>query len=101
PMYIAEISPPEYRGRLVAITQFNIVLGILLAYFSNFLVAQLDLGANEWRWMFGVEAFPAAAFTALLFFTPYSPRWLVAKGRIEEARLALSRLGGGPLAVEV
>ena len=93
PMYIAEISPARLRGRLVAVTQFNIVLGILLAYFSNYLVAQLDLGATEWRWMFGVEAFPAAAFFLLLFLTPASPRWLVGQGRVDEARAVLGRMG--------
>jgi MFS transporter, SP family, xylose:H+ symportor len=93
PMYIAEISPAAYRGRLVAITQFNIVLGILLAFFSNYVVASLQLGETEWRWMFGVEALPAAAFSALLFLTPYSPRWLVSRDRIIEAREVLRRLG--------
>lgn len=93
PMYIAEISPARYRGRLVAITQFNIVLGILLAFFSNWIVAQLDLGQAEWRWMFGVEAFPALAFFVLLFFVPLSPRWLVAHGRTGEACAVLAKLG--------
>jgi sugar porter (SP) family MFS transporter len=92
PMYIAEISPARLRGRLVAVAQFNIVLGILLAFFSNYLLALLDLGASEWRWMFGVEAFPAAAFGLLLFLTPESPRWLVARGRVDEARSVLTRL---------
>jgi len=95
PMYIAEISPARYRGRLVAITQLNIVLGILLAFFSNYVVAGFDLGAIEWRWMFGVEAFPAAAFCLLLLLTPRSPRWLVAQQRVEEARAVLRRLGVG------
>lgn len=93
PMYIAEISPARWRGRLVAITQFNIVFGILLAFFSNYLIAGLNLGGNEWRWMFGVEAAPAAMFFFLLFLTPQSPRWLVAKGRVDEARRELGRLG--------
>jgi sugar porter (SP) family MFS transporter len=93
PMYIAEISPAKYRGRLVAVTQFNIVLGILLAFFSNYLIAQLNLGSVEWRWMFAVEAFPAAAFFFLLFLNPLSPRWLVAKNRIEEAKIVLDRCG--------
>ncbi len=93
PMYIAEISPAEVRGRLVAVTQFNIVLGILLAFFSNYLIAGFNLGAVEWRWMFGVEAVPAALFFALLKFNPYSPRWLVAKNRIEEAKAVLASYG--------
>jgi sugar porter (SP) family MFS transporter len=93
PMYIAEISPARLRGRMVAITQFNIVLGILLAFFSNYLLAQLSLGDAEWRWMFGVEAFPAALFFVLLFFVPFSPRWLVSQGRTDEARAVLGRLG--------
>lgn len=93
PMYIAEISPARVRGRLVAITQFNIVLGILLAYLSNWIISALDLGATEWRWMFGVEAGPAAVFFVLLFFSPRSPRWLVAKGLLEESRAVLDRVG--------
>ena len=92
PMYIAEISPARFRGRLVSITQFNIVFGILMAYFSNYLIAQSDLGALEWRWMFGVEALPAAAFVFLLFLTPFSPRWLVLQGRSEEAGRVLRML---------
>jgi MFS transporter, SP family, xylose:H+ symportor len=93
PTYIAEISPARLRGRLVAVTQFNIVFGILLAFFSNYLITRLQLGAVEWRWMFGVEALPAAAFFFLLFANPDSPRWLVAKRRIDEASVVLGRLG--------
>jgi len=100
PMYIAEISPAQYRGRLVAVTQFNIVLGILLGVFSNYLIAGLDLGPAEWRWMFGVEAVPAGLFFLLLFLTPYSPRWLVMQGRIDEARKTLLRLGTDVASVE-
>ena len=93
PLYIAEISPARYRGRLVAITQFNVVLGILLAYLSNYLIGTLHLGEQEWRWMFGVMAAPAAAFCLLIFLTPQSPRWLVARGRLAEARTVLQRCG--------
>ncbi len=93
PMYIAEISPARVRGRMVAVTQFNIVLGILLAFFSNYIIANLNLGETAWRWMFGIEAVPAAAFFVLLFGNPYSPRWLVAKGRIDEATRTLHMLG--------
>lgn len=93
PMYIAEISPAKVRGRLVAITQFNIVLGILLAFLSNYIITTLQLGAIEWRWMFAVEAFPATAFFFLLFANPLSPRWLVAKSRVEHARAILLKLG--------
>ena len=100
PMYIAEISPARYRGRLVAITQFNIVLGILLAYFSNYLIGSLNLGPATCRWMFGVMAAPSAAFFALLFFTPQSPRWLVAQQRPEEAMKVLVRCGEEPAAAQ-
>ncbi len=93
PMYIAEISPAAFRGRLVAITQFNIVLGILVAYMSNYLVAQMAYGAAEWRVMFGIEAVPAAIFFVLLFGTPRSPRWLVAQGRRDEAVKVLEAVG--------
>ncbi|MCH8840267.1 MAG: sugar porter family MFS transporter [Planctomycetes bacterium] len=93
PMYIAEISPAKIRGRLVALAQFNIVLGILLAFISNLVIASLQLGETEWRWMFGVETIPAAAYFLLLFATPRSPRWLVAKGRDEEARAVLEQVG--------
>ncbi len=93
PMYIAEISPAKFRGRLVALTQFNIVFGILLAFFSNYIIAGLNLGALEWRWMFGVEAFPALLFFILLFFNPNSPRWLIAVGKTDEAKDVLSKCG--------
>jgi sugar porter (SP) family MFS transporter len=93
PMYIAEISPARLRGRLVAVQQFNVVLGCLLAFLSNYLISQANLGANDWRWMLGVVAAPAAVFFFLLFLIPDSPRWLVAKGRLDEARRVLGRLG--------
>ena len=93
PMYIAEIAPAKWRGRLVGFFQFNIVFGILLAYFSNYVIGLIGLGDHEWRWKLGVAAFPAAAFLALLFAIPRSPRWLVKKGRIAEAREVLQRTG--------
>jgi sugar porter (SP) family MFS transporter len=93
PMYIAEIAPAARRGRLVGMFQFNVVFGILLAYFSNYLVAQAGLGAVEWRWKFGVAAIPAALFFLALFGIPQSPRWLVKAGRNAEAREVLLRIG--------
>jgi sugar porter (SP) family MFS transporter len=93
PMYNAEISPARFRGRMVALTQFNVVFGITLAYVVNYLIDRLDLGDITWRWMFGVEAVPALAFSLLLFLNPKSPRWLVGKNRIDEARSVLNRLG--------
>ena len=93
PIYIAEISPAQSRGRLVALFQFNIVFGILLAFLSNYIIGTLDLGAVEWRWIFGVEAVPAAAFFLLLLGNPRSPRWLMTRGHTEEARKVLARLG--------
>ena len=93
PMYIAEISPAKFRGRLVAVAQLNIVFGILLAYFSNYFISVFDLGEMEWRWMFAMEAIPAAMFFSLLFITSPSPRWLVSRGRTDEARLVLEKYG--------
>lgn len=95
PMYIAEISPARLRGRLVAVNQLNIVSGILLAFFSNYVVAQVVESGAAWRWMFGVEAAPAALFFALLWVIPQSPRWLARTGRPNEARAVLERLGEG------
>lgn len=93
PMYIAEISPAHYRGRLVATTQLNIVFGMLLAFFSNYAISRMQLGVVEWRWMFGVEAFPAAIFFIFLFRNPRSPRWLVARNEIAKARVVLEKCG--------
>jgi sugar porter (SP) family MFS transporter len=93
PMYIAEIAPPEWRGRLVGSFQVNIVIGILLAYVSNALIGSMHLGAHEWRWMFGVSAIPAVLFLAMLFVIPRSPRWLVTQSNLDEA-LAVLRLTG-------
>ncbi len=74
PMYISEIAPAKNRGKLVALFQFNIVLGIVVAYLSNYLLS--DLGEDAWRWMLGVEAFPALIFAGMVAFVPKSPRWL-------------------------
>lgn len=93
PMYIAEISPARWRGRLVGFFQFNVVAGILLAYLSNYLIGLLGFGNLEWRWKLGVEAFPAAAFLLMLFTIPRSPRWLVKQDRVEEAREVLRMTG--------
>jgi SP family arabinose:H+ symporter-like MFS transporter len=93
PMYIAEISPPAWRGRLVGFFQFNVVVGILLAYFSNYVIGLAGFGAPEWRWKLGVSAIPAGLFLLLLFGIPRSPRWLVAKSRVTEARDVLRSLG--------
>ena len=91
PMYISEITPAEQRGKMVGLFQFNIVLGILIAYFSNYLLA--DIGTHAWRWMLGVEAIPAIAFLVLVLFVPKSPRWLVVKrGEVEEARRVLQQI---------
>ena len=93
PMYIAEIAPAKWRGRLVGLFQFNVVFGILLAYFSNYCVTLARFGETEWRWEFGVAALPAALFLILLFTIPRSPRWLVKKGRVSEARTVLQLTG--------
>ncbi len=93
PLYLAEISPAQWRGRLVAFFQFNIVLGVLLAFISNFGLGTLGLGQTEWRWKLGVQALPAAVFLLLLFFIPRSPRWLMMKGLEEESAMVLHKLG--------
>jgi sugar porter (SP) family MFS transporter len=93
PMYIAEIAPAKWRGRLVGFFQFNVVFGILLAYFSNYLIGLQQFGAWEWRWQLGVPAIPSAFFLSMLFTIPRSPRWLVKKGRVDEARSVLQLTG--------
>ena len=93
PMYIAEIAPPKWRGRLVGFFQVNIVVGILLAYVSNFLIGSMHFGASDWRWMLGVSGIPALLFLATLFYIPRSPRWLVMQSNLEEALHVLRLIG--------
>jgi sugar porter (SP) family MFS transporter len=93
PTYIAEISTSVMRGRLVAMYQFNIVLGILIAFISNFLLIGFD-GSNDWRWMLGVEAIPALIYTLMVLRVPESPRWLLtSRNNSDAARKVLTDLG--------
>lgn len=96
PMYIAEIAPARWRGRMVGSFQLNIVFGIVVAYFSNYLIGTFGLGAIEWRWKLGVSAMPAVLFLLMLFRIPRSPRWLVEHGRIQEAAGVLQRIAIQP-----
>lgn len=90
PAYVSEIAPPKDRGRLVALYQFNIVLGILIAFVSNFLLS--GIGENAWRWMIGIEALPAVVYTLLAFSVPRSPRWLLLNGYHEEGVEVIKQL---------
>ena len=114
PMYIAEISPPRLRGRLISLNQMALVTGILLAQVVNWLIARpvpagataADIiaswnGQSGWRWMFGVTAIPSLLFLAATFFVPESPRWLAARGRHRQALGVLRRLGGESYASQV
>lgn len=101
PVYIAELSPAEHRGRLVGLFQINIVVGILLAYLSNFVISTFHTGALEWRLDFGVAAIPAVFFLLMLFTIPQSPRWLAMRGRNDEALATLQQLGAGDSAAEL
>ena len=101
PIYISEISSPKNRGRLVALYQFNLVLGILIAFISNYLLSGFG-GANDWRWMLGVEAVPALLYILFILRVPLSPRWLfVHERREEEAKLVVQRLYPAEEAEEV
>src|ERR1035441_3411579 len=93
PMYIAEIAPAAKRGRLVGLFQFNIVAGILIAYLSNYAIGTLGFGAEEWRWKLGVATLPALFFFLNLFGIPQSPRWLIRRGFVGEARQIFARIG--------
>ena len=90
PLYISEISPPAYRGRLAGMFQFNIVFGILVAFASNFLLK--GVGENAWRWMLGVAAFPSLLYTVLCFGIPESPRWLIGRRGDRAAGLRVLQL---------
>lgn len=93
PVYISEIAPPKYRGRMVISFQLNVVAGILLAYFSNYLLQGIG-GENDWRWMLGIVAVPSAIFSILMLFTPETPRWLVLyKNDIATAKKVLAITG--------
>ncbi len=101
PTYIAELAPARMRGRLVGMFQLNVVLGILAAYLSNFLVGNLVHSPAAWRWKLGVAALPALVFFAALFLIPESPRWLVRAGRPREALGVLRRIGEAEPEVEI
>ncbi|MEO8254923.1 MAG: sugar porter family MFS transporter, partial [Flavobacterium sp.] len=113
PMYIAEISPSKYRGRLVSLNQMTIVIGILAAQIINILIAEeVPAGATDnfireswngtigWRWMFWAEVVPAIAFFIFVFFVPESPRWLIKAGKAEKAYPTLKKIGGEAYAQE-
>ncbi len=112
PMYIAEISPAEKRGRLVSFNQLNIVVGISVAFFTNYLIVHLSQSDTSWvqtlkirefnwRWMLGIEFFPAALYFFLLMFVPQSPRWLIMKGRFDEALTVMKKLGDEETAIKM
>ena len=90
PLYISEISPPAYRGRLAGMFQFNIVFGIIVAFLSNYLLR--DVGENAWRWMLGVAAFPSLVYTFTCLGLPESPRWLLGTRSDRAAGLGVLRL---------
>jgi MFS family permease len=103
PMYIAEISPPKLRGRMVSFNQLNIVIGISVAFFTNYLILKLGQSGSEWtqalrlddynwRWMLGLETLPAIFYFTFLFFVPESPRWLIMRGREKDALEILSKV---------
>jgi len=109
PVFIAEISPPEKRGQLVSFNQLNIVLGISVAFFTNYLIVRLGsseaswvetlgIAEHNWRWMLGLETVPAVFYFFALFFVPRSPRWLMMKGKMDEAKAVLRRANGEEMA---
>lgn len=97
PIYIAEIAPPKLRGSLVSLNQLNIVIGISVAYFSNYFLK--DIEGESWRWMLGVETIPAVFYFFALFLVPRSPRWLIQKlNKVDLAEKILIRIGGNEFA---
>jgi sugar porter (SP) family MFS transporter len=92
PVYMTELAPAKWRGRLVGLFQINVVLGVLLAYFSNFLIASVDSGPSEWRFALGIACVPALIFFFLLLNIPESARWLVAQNRRAEALAVLQSM---------
>ena len=105
PMFIAEISPPKMRGKMVSINQLNIVIGISVAFFTNYLILRwgqseavlaqtLMFAEYNWRWMLGLETLPAVIYFIGLFFVPQSPRWQIRAGKVDEARMTMNRLYG-------
>jgi sugar porter (SP) family MFS transporter len=101
PIYIAEVSPARFRGRLVAMNQLNIVLGILIAFLSNYIMAQILPPETAWRWMFGIVAVPSVVFLLVTLILPESPRWLAVRGHRERAVAAMTRLGFSDPAAEL
>ena len=93
PVYIAELAPAKLRGRLVGMFQINIVVGILLAYLSNYLISLAHLGLSQWRWQLGVAAIPSLLFLIMLYGIPRSSRWLVTKNKTDEALDVLKMMG--------
>jgi SP family arabinose:H+ symporter-like MFS transporter len=93
PVYIAELAPASWRGRLVGVFQINIVIGIVVAYVSNWYIAGLGLGLTEWRWQLGVAGFPAVLFFVMLFTIPQSSRFLITRGAFAEALGVLRQMG--------
>lgn len=112
PMYIAEISPPKIRGRMVSFNQLNIVIGISVAFFTNYLILQLSqsdsswvktlaIDVHQWRWMLGLEALPAVMYFGFLVIVPESPRWLIMKGREDKALNILNRVSAQQQAAQI
>jgi MFS transporter, SP family, arabinose:H+ symporter len=93
PVYIAELAPAKWRGRMVGLFQINVVVGILLAYLSNYLISLLNLGLAQWRWQLGIAGVPSLIFLLMLFRIPRSSRWLVTRNRTDEALAILTMMG--------